>query len=346
MVHPLISCEEEFVISMGRRVALLTLLTVVLPGCSVFDVIQGRKLAREGNDLYRQYDYRGAIEKYRKAIDLDPGIPNIYLNLGYSYFSIYDPSSKSELDRSAAELAVEAFDEHIRHVPEDENAKNFQIKMFLKAAPYSRPLSDRAYQTFLSLLSKNPKDTEARQYLVTLFIDCKRYEDSVAFFEQELLKNPDDIETMKILAIIADKSDKIQEAVDWYWRRAERIQDPEKKAVLFYEVGTYAWNLLHYAPDRATGTSALKIADQGIEACRNAMALKENYAEAMIYANLLYLKRFLYETEEQGQFFDQALAFELRSAAGKILTERKRAKEGTKEDPTPGTAGATEKAAP
>ena len=324
----------------------LVLLLAVLPllgaGCGLVDTIQARGLAREGNALYLKSDYRKAIEKYLQALELDPDTPNLQLNLGYSYFSIYNPNSESEQDRQAAREAVKYFSEHLKRHPKDENARIFEIKTLLTAAPSDPELADRALKTFLKMLQENPKDHEARQYLITLFIDCKRYEDAVKFFEDDLRRKPDDIETMKILAIIADKSDRIQEAIDWYWRRAEVTEDREKKAMLFYEIGTYTWNMLHYQPDRVTGPAAIKIADQGIEACRHAMQLKEKYAEALVYANLLYLKRAVYESEEAGRTWDHAIAFELRVEAGKILGERKKKaeqakleekqKDGTQED--------------
>ena len=298
----------------------LTLLTL---GC---DVINARQAAREGNEAYMAFDYSTAIGKYLEAEKLDPQTPNLYLNLGYSYFSIYDPTSEKDDAKAAADKAVNAFEKHLAHNPEDDGARIFQIKTLIKAAPHDKTMADRALKTFLDMLKENPKDHEARQYLITLFIDCHRYQDAVAFFEQGLEKNPQDIETMKILAIIADKSQQTQAAVDWYFRRAEAIADPAKKATLLYEVGTYCWNLLHYQPDRHTGVEAIKLADQGIEACLKAMALKEKYAEAMIYGNLLYLKRAMYDGDEQGRALSQVAAFDLRKQAGKILMERKAAK--------------------
>ncbi len=306
-------------------------LSASLGACGVVDVINARKIAREGNELYNASDYRGAIEKYKKAVALDADIPNIYLNLGYAYFSIYDPTSQSEQDKDAAALAAEAFEKHLKRHPDDENARVFQIKILLSAAPNDKKLADRAQQIFLKMLDKNPDDKEARQYLITLFIDGKRYQDAVKFFQPELDKKPDDIDTMKILAIIADKSNLVQDAVDWYWRRAEAVKDNQKKAVLFYEVGTYAWNLLHYQPEKLKGPVAcIKLADQGIEACKRAMELKERYAEAMVYANLLYLKRMLYETEEVARTWDGQLAYDFRLQAGKILGERKKKVEAQK----------------
>jgi hypothetical protein len=51
----------------------------------------------------------------------------------------------------------------------------------------------------------------------------------------------------------------------------------------------------------------------------------------MVYGNLLWLKRALYETEDVARAWDQALAFELRVAAGRILMERKQKAEAEKE---------------
>lgn len=312
------------------KIGLLGLAVLAASACGISDTIRARQLAREGNTLYRDSDYRGAIEKYRQVIELDPETPNVYLNLGYALFSIYNPAGETEQEKRAATLAVEAFDKHLAQAPEDETARVFQIKAMLAGAPNDPALAQRARKTFLNLLEKNPDDQEARQYLITLFIDCKLYDEAVEFFSRRLREQPDDVQTMKILAIIADKSGRIQDAVDWYWKRAEVTSEGEKKAVLFYEVGTYAWNLLHFQPDRAKGADAIKLADQGIAAANRAMKLKNEYAEAMVYGNLLYLKRALYESEEVARAWDNELAYNLRVEAGKILQARKAAEEAKK----------------
>jgi cytochrome c-type biogenesis protein CcmH/NrfG len=303
-------------------------------GCGLTDTISARRLAREGNSLYRSSDYRGAIGKYQEAIKKDPSTPNIYLNIGYAYFSIYNPGGDSDLEKNAAAAAVEAFDRHLEQKPQDEAARVFQIKALLAGAPYDAKLAQRARQTFLGMLEKNPDDQEARQYLITLFIDCKLYQEAVEFFSRHLKEKPDDVNTMKILAIIADKSGRVQDAVDWYWKRAEAVADPEKKAVMFYEVGTYAWNLLHFQPERVKGAEAIKLADQGIAATLRASQLKNEYAEAMVYANLLYLKRMLYESEEVARSWDNELAYHLRVEAGRIMQARKEAEQAQKAQQT------------
>ncbi|MGC4113517.1 MAG: tetratricopeptide repeat protein [Myxococcales bacterium] len=328
----------------GRKAAAALALALVLPACGALDTVKARQLAREGNALYRASDYHGAIAKYHEAIKLDPNTPNVYLNLGYALFSIFDPSAVKADDRKAAAEAIEAFDKHLVQQPKDDKAKAFRIKILLRAAPGDPAMADKAYAHFAELLAANPNDVEVKQYLVTLFIDCRRYAQAVKHFEPALEKNPEDVDTMKVLAIIADKSGETQAAVDWYRRRAEATKDPAKQASLYYELGTYAWNTLHYSPDKAKGVAALILADQGIEAERRAIALKSDYAEAMAYANLLFLKRAAAETTEQGKYFDEQTAYEYRTEAGKILGARKE-KEAAAAATAAGAPGGTTPAA-
>ncbi len=303
--------------------ALAAAMVLLGTACGALDTVKARQLARDGNALYRASDYHGAIAKYREAIRIDPATPNVYLNLGYALFSVYDPQSDKPESRDAASEAIAAFDQHLLRSPGDDKAKSFRIKILLRAAPKDRAAADKAFALFSELLAQNPQDSEARQFLVTLFIDCRWYGQAEKYFETALKQKPDDLETMKVLAIIADKSGETQAAVDWYRKRAEASANPVSRAALFYELGTYVWNLMQYQPDRAKGIDGIRLADQGIEACRRAMALKAEYAEAMVYGNLLYLKRGPLETNEQARYFDENLAFQLRTEAAKIFSARK-----------------------
>jgi len=303
---------------MPFKPSLAAVALALLAGCGLVDRVHARQLAREGNAAYRASDFPGAARLYRDAIRLDPATPNVYLNLGYALFSLYDPDSPRAEARQAAADAMDAFDRHLASVPGDEKAKTFRVKTLLRAAPHDAAMADRAYRLFAGMLAANPADNEARQYLLTLFIDTRRYEQALHHFEPQLAAHPDDVETMKILAVLADKSGRTQDAVDWYRRRAEAA-DAARGPAFFYELGTYAWNVLQYQPDREKGEAGLRLADQGIEAERRAMALKADYAEAMAYANLLYLRRAALETTPQAKYEDEQRAYELRTEAARIL---------------------------
>lgn len=293
-------------------------------GCGLPDLIEARSLAREGNALYREGDYAGAIEKYLAAQKVDPETPNLYLNLGYAYFSVFKPEAGGDRGIRNALAAVDMFEKHLERNPADEGARVFLAKILLKAAPFDKGVADHAHRVFLDLLRKNPDDVEARQYLISLFIDCQRYDDAVAFFAPQLEKNPADLESMKILAVIAERCKRTHDAVGWYQRRAGAATTPERRAEALYEVGTYVWGLLHYHPERATDDEASALIGEGLAATRQAMALRKDYAEAMAYTNLLLLKRADRQPTEEAKYQDQMEALGLRQEAERILKQRKR----------------------
>lgn len=306
-------------------------------GCGLPEVIEARGLAREGNRLYLEGDFEGAIAKYLEAQRVDPETPNLNLNLGYAYYSVFRPENDPR-DHGVrhALAAIAVFEKHLERHPTDETARVFLAKLMLKAAPFDKSIADRARRSFLGLLEANPADVEARQYLISLFIDCQMYDAAEAFFLPQLTKNPRDTDAMKLLAIIAEKCGRTQDAVRWYLERAKAATAPAQQAEFLYEVGTYIWSLLHYHPERASSEQAQALIAQGLEATERAMSLKQDYAEAMVYANLLLLKRVEHQPTEEAQYQDQMAALELRQKAEQILARRKREQGQLGDvDPTP-----------
>ena len=151
---------------MGRwnkiiRLFVMLWVGLVPTGCGLIDTIKARQAAREGNSLYNESDYRGAIDKYKTAIELDPETPNIYLNLGYSYFSIYDPTAESEQSKNAAAFAVDAFVEHLkRHTEREEAVWETQIITAQKQTVYIK-----AGATKKEAFTRRSRYYNARTYL-------------------------------------------------------------------------------------------------------------------------------------------------------------------------------------
>ena len=307
-----------------QRIFAAAALALSLSACGALQAVQARQLAREGNALYRASQYRPASEKYRRAIGLDPAMPNVHLNLGYALSGVFDPGSNRPEDRQAASEALAALDAHLEQVPTDDQARAFRNRLLVRAAPGDPAVADRAFAQLTALLGERPDDLEAQRLLAALLVDCRRWTQAVEHYEPLLRARPDDVETMRILALVADKAGHTQAAVDWYRRRAEAAKDPGQQAAFYFELGLYAWSALRSSPQRASGVEALVLADQGIEACRRAMALEPLHVEAMAWANLLYLERAAAEPTGQGRYFDQRIAHELRTLAARTLQARRR----------------------
>src|SRR5947209_14617240 len=64
------------------------LVGVLIPACALAQTHDARAIrdANLGVSLAQKEDYRGAVEAYKRALAIDSGLPNLYLNLGLAYF--------------------------------------------------------------------------------------------------------------------------------------------------------------------------------------------------------------------------------------------------------------------
>jgi tetratricopeptide (TPR) repeat protein len=159
-------------------VLIIGFLALSLSGCGRF---QARMEVREGNDLYAARKYEEAIAKYRDALQKDPNLHQIWLNIGLSYMGLYVPGSTHPKDKEYADQAIKAFRQYLQYVPEDENVNG---------------------------------------YLVQMYLNSDRKEDAIQYFEEHLKKNPNDTQIMQKLAFLYAQSGKFDQALNWYRRRA------------------------------------------------------------------------------------------------------------------------------
>lgn len=148
-------------------------------GCNQF---RAKVAVKQGNDLYGAKKYEEAIAKYKSALEYDPNLTLVWLNLGLSYMALYVPGSTHPKDIEFASQAIAAFREYLKYQPDD------------------------------------PKVSE---YLITMYLNAERMDDAIQYFEDHMKKNPDDVETMQKLAFIYAKAGKFDDAFRWYQRRTE-----------------------------------------------------------------------------------------------------------------------------
>jgi tetratricopeptide (TPR) repeat protein len=158
--------------------AMLTALLV--GGC---DSLHARMLAQEGVNLYHKGMLGEAAARFEEAEKLDPYIPAIQLDLGFSNLALYQGDPKGKLGEAASQKAVVAFEKY---------------------------------------LQLRPGEERARVFLIQTFIDTGRYDDAVAYFKPAVEKTPIDLEALTTLGIIASKSGKYEEAKGWYEKRIEK----------------------------------------------------------------------------------------------------------------------------
>jgi tetratricopeptide (TPR) repeat protein len=157
---------------------IISFLILTLVSCGRF---QARMLVRQGNDLYSGRKYEEAISKYKEALQKDPSLGEIYLNIGLSYMGLYVPGSTHPKDKEYADQAIKAFRQYLKYRPDDQNVNG---------------------------------------YLVQMYLNSDRKEDAIGYFEEYLKKHPTDVAIMQKLAFLYAQSGKFDEALNWYRKRA------------------------------------------------------------------------------------------------------------------------------
>ncbi|MCS6912280.1 MAG: hypothetical protein NZ890_03480 [Myxococcota bacterium] len=236
---------------------------LLLPLLGACETLKARSMAQDGVDKYRNGDIKGAAELFEKAARLEPNMPVIQLNRGYTHLSLFQLSPKSKEGMEAATVAIDAF------------------------------------KTYLKLNITPEQRQKARDYLLQTFADAHRYEEAVEFFKPQVDKDPPDLEALTILANIARSVGKISEARMWM---EKRIRANPKDPDAYVALATLDWDQLcndsqcRIPPERRSPMvlppeQRLEMANHGIELCKKAAELAPHAPTPLIYWNLLLRER-------------------------------------------------------
>jgi tetratricopeptide (TPR) repeat protein len=118
--------------------------------------------------------------------------------------------------------------------------------------------------------------------LVQTFVETGRYEDAVVFFRGAADKR--DVEALSVLATIATKCGKPDEAQAWHLKRIEASPD---KAEGYVSLGVFLWEELHNHADWPQDKRKPK-AELAIEKLKKAIDLQPAAPNAYTYVNLVY----------------------------------------------------------
>ena len=136
---------------------------------------------KEGTDLYEAKKYEEAVKKFNSALQKDPSLHVVYIDLGLSYMAMYVPGSTHPKDLAYVEEAIKAF---------------------------------KKYQELY------PDDPKVNEYLITMYLNADRKEDAIKYFEEQLAKDDTNTAFMQKLAFLYAQTGKFDEALKWYQRRA------------------------------------------------------------------------------------------------------------------------------
>jgi tetratricopeptide (TPR) repeat protein len=262
------------------------------------DKIKSKQAIKKGNEFLKAAQYQTALAEYEEALRLDPGESKLHKHIGIAYMGMYQPGSKHPKDLEFAQKAIDNLRQYVQAFPDDQ---------------------------------------KAREYLVSMYLNTERFDDAIAFYQNDFLKkNPKDSKAMQSLAMLYFKKGDFDNGEMWLKKRLEvEGNNPE----VYYLIGVQAWDRSYNFPDLEPALRG-KIVDEGLQSLNKAVELKPDYFEAVSYINLLYREKAKMETDpaKKQEYTDTAnkylqQALEMRKAAQE---KAKAAEAAGKVTPEPG----------
>jgi tetratricopeptide (TPR) repeat protein len=179
--------------------------------------------------------------------------------------------------------------------------------------------ADAAIVELRKYLKKKPDDRIAREALINLYLNAERITDAINYFRDWLTTHPADIEAVRSIATLYAKQGDFNESLNWY-EKITLLQPRDPEA--FYVFGVVCYEKVAKNPP-ADINERLQIVEKGKKALEQAMRLRDQYFEAMVYLSLLYRQQAPLETDPARQQQLVAEADRIRNDAVAIVKKKK-----------------------
>ena len=143
-----------------------------------------------------QYDYRRAIEEFRKALELKPDLLPGLVNLGIAYY--YDTNYRDAAEYLQAALKIDPAEPHAHFVLGLLNSKEYR--------------KDEALKQFHQVVERYPDDTATNYNLGLTLMRDKDYAGAVQYFESVLRVEPRHLSAMYNLGMALMRAGRREEA--------------------------------------------------------------------------------------------------------------------------------------
>ena len=333
----------RMLVSPAGVVAVVAALGVTVTGCGQIAALKGKMAFKEANQLYASQNYPGAAASYEEALEIGCSTGECQpAELAYSYFflansydNMYRPGRKGEPENdSYLQKAVENYKKAAELSPDDQYKT--RALQYLVAAHGADKLNapEEAEPIVARLIEMDPKD--ATNY----FQLSKIYEDSGNFpkAEEQLMKasevRPNDPDVYAQLARFYEARGDFDKQMEALQTRAEK--QPESPEARHTIAATYYNKVC--LPSRpqcaaiAAKSDALKVKyiEAGLQAENEALRLREDYVDALVFKNLLLRSQAIFEKNPARQSALLAEAEQLLAKAQEIQKRRNEGGQGTK----------------
>lgn len=167
-----------------------------------------------------------------------------------------------------------------------------------------------AIDAFEKYLEDYPDDSRVHEYLLTMYVNSKQYDKALAYIDQQMQATPEkagELEGMKVN--ILTQSGRLEQAA----QLAQRVP-PERRPEILYTVGVSAWDKSFHDPSLDPVTRE-RLVDLGLGSIKQALDIRPEYFEAMVYYNLLFREKAKMVTDpfKRQEYIDEATKWQQKA---------------------------------
>lgn len=265
-------------------VAALAGLSLSLASCGQVANLKARKKFKDANALYTQQEYKRAAMKYEEAIQADPDMTQVYFFLGNSYDNLYKPARRGEAENDA--YLAKAVENYRTAAERETDPKIKKLALeYLVAAYGPDKLNDpsQAEPMVQRMIEIDPSEPTNYFALAKIYEDAGRYDDAEAALLKAKERRPNDPAVYMQLAGYYNRQGEFDKTIEALRQRAEREpRNPEA----FYTIAAF-FQEKAFRDFRINEAEKRRYVMEGLEAADQALALKADYMEALVFKNIL-----------------------------------------------------------
>ena len=259
-------------------------LAVSLAGCDRINTIQARRAFKEANALYQAQDYKGAAVRYEDTIKLDPAMTTAYFFLGNSYDNLYKPIRKGEAQND--EFLTKAIANYKLAAEKEEQPAIRKLALqYLVAAYGPEKVNDpeQARPVLERMIQMDPSDVANYFAISKIDEDAGEYDRAEASLQKARELRPNDSNVYMQLAGYYNRLGEFDKTIDALQQRASK--EPNNPEV-YYTIASYYWDKA-FRDFRLSDVQKRDYITKGLEADEQALKIKGDYIEAIVYKGLL-----------------------------------------------------------
>jgi tetratricopeptide (TPR) repeat protein len=252
--------------------------------CGYLGTLKAQMAFKDANAAYQTQDYKKAIEKYKEALEHKPDLAVAYFYLGNSYDNLYKPARKGEPANDANLTEAVSYYRKATESIEDPKLRKLSYEYLLSSYGADK-LNDpsQAEPIVKKMIEMDPDEPSNYYALAKIYEDAGNYPDAEKMLLAARDRRPKDSTTYMQLAGYYNRQGQFDKTIQSLEERAAaEPNNPEA----FYTIATYLWDKT-FRDFRLNDAQKRAYVEKGLQATDKAIAIKDDYLEAIVYKGLL-----------------------------------------------------------